>query len=763
MGNCCSPSKAVDRQHEFADGSVQQSGHLLDDYTLGKVLGQGGFGIVYACTPKHGSGLYAVKMIDKVESPLSDIKREAAMMVKLAHPRIVKLHRVYYEKVFVCMVMDAYEGGDLIEGMQLHWKKKGNIQIKPIQSLVKQMLDSIAWLHSQGVVHRDVKGDNYLMDRSDVSDPSCKLYLSDFGTVCDVHHGVRLKEQVGTKVYWPLEFFAANYLFKVDVWAVGVVMFGLIHGKFPYAGTKEDIEKKTLKFSDRAPAECKALLVKLLTQKEEERISVHDAVRDPWFSSLPQDASATVSETPSGKFDQTLKEAGANPGIDERRRELVERLEAAREKETLLSFDELSKPRVIVIKKRLQKTAVLEWQPIGKTPLADLSSAKVGDKAASPVPSGTVTAISELLANHSIDVTRFGKDKAKSMEEFCTEVHLGASRLMLDAANFKRMVRVVDTVLLRIVNNQTILIQTGEKYVDGRGRENFQQLPGAKKGPHENSRQVAERLVVERLHFEVGDVKFDFKASEVYEEEEESPSYPGVFTVYRKEIIPGEVIPSKKGALMRAGIGGTVTAQIDRVDSIGCRRLFRWLPEDLCSNVKLRVPKEGSDVSALVAPPNTGFKDIDELRDFLAAKGADVSKFGEGGSKTVEDLFNELSRGEAQLASHPIDGLRRSADLVVVKLQRPGSSDILVEVEETNNEGKTSKLNRMPAVKRRADEHTFLAAQRVLTTALRADPNCITFDPENVQIIEEDGDSKAYPGLFTTYRKHIITATLTKP
>merc|ERR1719343_1143634 len=103
-------------------------------------------------------------MIDQVETPVAEIKQEGDMLKRLSHPCVVKLHDVYYEKVFVCMVLEIYRGGDMIEGMQAHWKGKGMIPIPVIQNVSKMMVQGVDFLHSKQVMHRDLKGDNYLMD-----------------------------------------------------------------------------------------------------------------------------------------------------------------------------------------------------------------------------------------------------------------------------------------------------------------------------------------------------------------------------------------------------------------------------------------------------------------------------------------------------------------------------------------------------------------------------------------------------------------------
>jgi len=240
MGCALSKAKtrggAVDSPSHSPDSGRTNPGdkRLLDEYAIGQTLGEGAFGVVSECTHRSTGLEYAVKMVDKVETPVDQIKKEAAMLESLNHQNIVKVHGVYYERCFVCIVMDKYSGGDLVEGLQKHLKERGQINCHHVVHVSRQMGASVQYLHSKLTVHRDIKGDNYLMDRRDMTDPDCKVVLTDFGTACNVTADERLSAAVGTKIFWAPEFFDKNYGMKVDVWAMGCILIEAFGGPLPY-------------------------------------------------------------------------------------------------------------------------------------------------------------------------------------------------------------------------------------------------------------------------------------------------------------------------------------------------------------------------------------------------------------------------------------------------------------------------------------------------------------------------------------------------
>lgn len=737
-------------------------GKLLDKYALGKVLGQGAFGVVYSCKKKGTKDEFAVKMIDQVETPLAEIRQEAEMLFKLNHPCVVKLHDVYYEKVFVCMVMDIYRGGDMIEGMQLHWKTKGMLPIPVVQNVSKQMVDGIAWLHKNSVVHRDVKGDNYLMDRNTIESTDIRVYLSDFGTVCDIGPNERLSHKCGTKTYWSPEFFKLAYGLKVDIWAIGVVMFGLVTGRFPFKG-EDDVKSKKISLPRRCPPDGEEFIKSMLDRDEAKRFTAEGALKHQFLAAIKSGHEA--ESMMDDDFKPEVKETGANAGVRERRRELVERLEDANQQQAQsaarMTYKQLVGASFEVADRGAEKTSRFEWWPQSKAKENNFWDASKARPAGGEEYNGdsSVEEIRKMLEEHNIVTGHFGKGQAKSFREFVFEVQNGSARLMLDATQHKTVVRVVDVVLLRlcIVHQGTkrFLVKKVEKFPDGREKKDLNQLPGTKKAPHENGRQTTERVLRERLRMTDCKIQFDFMKGEAFEESEESPSYPGVRTVYRKEIFEGTITAIDMKTLERIGVIGGSMVNEDQDKYV---RTYTWLDEKTCAKQKvmLRAPKSTGDISALVHAP-IGLAE-EALQSFLVSNNVDVSKFGTAGNKTLNEFSEELVKGEAQLVRQDDGRVMRVVDVVVMQIVKP-SGEVLVEVSEQAS-GVTKALNRLPAVKRRPDENQFLAAHRVLNKVLRISSNMIGIDPKNVLIVEEQKQSDRYVGLPTVYRKRIITATI---
>jgi len=220
---------------------------------------------------------------------------EAMMLARLNHPNIVKCHGVFIEKGLICIVMDKYVAGDLIGCCDENSNLREKINCHSVVNAIRQMAASIQYLSSKCIVHRDVKGDNILRDHEDITDPTCHVALADFGAACSLVPGQRLKDTIGTRMFWSPEFYDRNYGPKVDVWALGVVIYGLVSGRYPFRN-EADVRKKDVQVTryGELPPLYVDFVLRMLEKKEPRRLSADGVVshawlaRETWHANMPR-------------------------------------------------------------------------------------------------------------------------------------------------------------------------------------------------------------------------------------------------------------------------------------------------------------------------------------------------------------------------------------------------------------------------------------------------------------------------------------------
>jgi len=766
-------SAVVPLESSSASSAVPK--RLLEEYAVREQLGEGAFGVVYSCVHLKSGLEAAVKMVDKVETPIESIEKEVQMLKNLDHPNIVRFQAVYHEKCFICIVMDKYSGGDLIEGMQKHLRDIGKIDGRKIRHVLRQLISPVQYMHNKSIVHRDVKGDNYLLDRRDIRDTMCRVVLSDFGTARAVHKGERLHEQCGTKLFWSPEFYDRNYSQMVDVWAIGICVFGLLSGNFPFQDETE-VRKKTPRMKFAGPL-GEDFIKCLLRKVEKTRISAnaaleHEYIRPKKANDVEQESLERMSSQSS--LDQNgpgpaVQSESIHQGVHSRRRELLERMNERHRGKKNTRHDLPTQMRWFTIMDKNVAGLIykFEWweQKAAKDAklltygtLCDREEVEGGDNR-SPIVVG------QMLTDHEVDTTKFGKGDAKSLQQLAAETRSGECRLMLDAADYKKLVRVVDVVLLRLSwqpgskKDAIFLIEMGEKYPDGRRRD-MTRMPGTKRRPWESATEAAKRMLVDLLEMGSCTVSFDLEAKEVFEEEFESPSFPGVRTVYRKEIVPCHVRETNPVLLNRFGLpDGTAWTAEDPRKNV---KYLQWKTESevVAAGVSFG-DKSGENVSSLVHAPIGMGEEV--LANFLEKGGVDTSRFGQGAHKTLAEFSLETVRGESSVIMSKAGKVLRMVDLVLLKINNPTTGELLVQTEQVNPNGSKLNLQRLPGGKRRPDESQFLTARRILRQMLRIDEDQVSFDVDGVthfEAEEEESNDVDYPGIRTTYRTHVVPAQI---
>ncbi|CAE8637185.1 unnamed protein product, partial [Polarella glacialis] len=426
-----------------------------------------------------------------------------------------------------------------------------------------------------------------------------------------------------------------------------------------------------------------------------------------------------------------MAEANVNDGIKERRQELIKRLnkehEGIKGSAKQPKLQNHTQMKFTVADKIVSGgKAIYEFwtaDQVNSSKIAELESTA---PAAPQEEQTDVELFKKTMIEHNIDPSLFGVGKAKPIEQLALEVQTGASRLMLDATEHKKLVRVVDVVVLKLrpagaaaSEAPRLLIEMEEKFPDGRTRPTLR-LPGTKREPHENARQTAERILSEMLNIKPEMVTFDFSNVVRQEEEIDSPSFPGVRTVYRKELVECIVSTTDPALLLQVGI--TNNKGFQAADSSGNTKMFEWMTEREAESKQVKLKVVGSNISTLVRAP-IGM-DEEALADHLKGLGVDPSLYGKDGAKTLKEFSSELIKGETRFGKGA-NGDNLVVTEVVVLIIRNDGPTTLVQTHQVSPSGDINSKPRLPGAKRRPDENQFLSARRIIKRQLEIDDNAV--------------------------------------
>uniref|UniRef100_A0A7S4QNH5 non-specific serine/threonine protein kinase n=1 Tax=Alexandrium monilatum TaxID=311494 RepID=A0A7S4QNH5_9DINO len=288
------------------------SRHLNDAYrTLGN-LGKGGFGSVFRVRHLATSEERAVKVIRKPPDAgdLDRVLLEVALLIQLDHPNIMKFHEYFEDKNFVCLVTELCMGGNLGEL---------NVQdntMDEIRLLFRDVVGAVAYLHSKGIAHRDLKFQNCLLTAADhCHRPVAKLI--DFG-LSSVRRpgdasGRWMKEPVGTVAFVAPEVLSdTHYGPECDVWSIGIMLYIVLTDQHPFTDRAPAVSGVLVHAIKRGPmrlgpldgasadSDARDLLLKLLRKDPHKRLDARTALAHRFIRGLA-DGNASPSAACQGR------------------------------------------------------------------------------------------------------------------------------------------------------------------------------------------------------------------------------------------------------------------------------------------------------------------------------------------------------------------------------------------------------------------------------------------------------------------------------
>lgn len=205
------------------------------DYKLLEEVGYGASATVYRAIYLPFNEVVAVKCLDldRCNSNLDDIRREAQTMSLIDHPNVIKAYCSFVVERNLWVVMPFMAEGSCLHLMKIAYTD--GFEESAIGSILKETLKALEYLHRHGHIHRDVKAGNILLDSNGV------VKLADFGvSACMFDKGDRQRSRntfVGTPCWMAPEVLqpGSGYDFKADIWSFGITALELAHGHAPFS------------------------------------------------------------------------------------------------------------------------------------------------------------------------------------------------------------------------------------------------------------------------------------------------------------------------------------------------------------------------------------------------------------------------------------------------------------------------------------------------------------------------------------------------
>ncbi|CAG2248015.1 PLK4 [Mytilus edulis] len=261
-------------------------GETIDDYQVLNLLGKGGFACVYRARSNKTGEEVAIKMIDKklmkAAGMAARVKKEVEIHSRLKHPAILELYNYFEDSNYVYLVLEICANGELNRYLKANCKVLSELEAR---HFMVQIVSGMLYLHSHGILHRDLTLANLLLTKS------MDVKIADFGLATQLNYTEEKHfTMCGTPNYISPEIaIRGAHGLETDVWSLGCMLYTFMVGKPPFdtdavRSTLNRVITAAFDLPDHLSQEAKDLLQSLLKKNPKDRIPLPEVLNHPFMT-----------------------------------------------------------------------------------------------------------------------------------------------------------------------------------------------------------------------------------------------------------------------------------------------------------------------------------------------------------------------------------------------------------------------------------------------------------------------------------------------
>jgi len=260
------------------------------------IMGTGNWGVVKIITRKRDGKRFACKIVklddNMTDEQFDELRAEIEALRQLDHVAIAKLFETFEEPGHrLYLVMELLMGGELYSAL-VERSPTGRFDEIRTRKLARRMVSAIAYLHDRGLVHRDIKLENFCFRGDEMED---EIVLIDFGLAKLYEMKASMTEVVGSSYYIAPEIVEGSYSGPTpDMWSLGVILFMMLSGRPPFDGNSDaNILRRTVKgrfsmddevWRTQVSTLAQDFVRRCLTRDPSSRITSKEALRHTWLT-----------------------------------------------------------------------------------------------------------------------------------------------------------------------------------------------------------------------------------------------------------------------------------------------------------------------------------------------------------------------------------------------------------------------------------------------------------------------------------------------